>query len=225
MTVNAFGQNPWQPVAIQDTFIPDQLIASNNPGLVTGNIFIAAGHKYKRGTILGRQSLKSVAAVAASGNTGNGAIEALSLGSGAEVGAYSLTATDATTFTLKDPNGHKVGTVKAGEAFTGNQLNLTVKAGATAFAAGDVFTINVAAAPGTYVMSVRTATDGSQKPLVVLVDDADATGGAVKAGGYEMGSFNLNRVIYDESWTVEDLTAELRGIGIFLRDSIAGPGI
>lgn len=224
MTVNAFGQNPWQPGARSDSFQPDQLIASNAPLQVTDDITIAAGKSYKRGTILGRQSLKTVAAVASSGNTGNGTV-AVTLGSAAEVGAYTLTATAATTFTLADPNGNAVGTVTAGDAFSGNQLDLTVTAGATAFVAGDVFTITVTAAAGTYVLCVRTATDGSQAPAVVLVDDADATAGAVNAGGYFQGSFNVNRITYDDSWTVDDLKAGLRGVGIFLRDSVTGPAV
>jgi len=220
MTVNAFGQNPWQPGARSDAFIPDQLIASNAPLIVTDDITIAAGKSYKRGTILGRQSLKTVVALAAGGNTGNGKV-VVSLGSAAEVGAYSLTATSATEFSLVDPNGTAVGTVTAGTAFSGNQLDLTVTAGATAFVVGDVFTITVTAAAGTYVLSVRTATDGSQDPSVVLVDDADATAGAVKAGGYFQASINQNRITFDDSWTVDDLKAELRGKGIFLKDSLS----
>ncbi|ARF52779.1 head decoration protein [Pantoea stewartii] len=219
-TVNSLGQNQWQPGARSDAFIPDQLIASHSPLPVTDDITIAAGHEYKRGTILGRQSLKSVAAVAASGNTGNGTL-AVSLGTAAEVGAYTLTATSATSFTLKDPTGTAVGTVTAGTAFDSNQLDLTVTAGATAFVAGDVFTITVSAAAGTYVLSVRTATDGSQYPSAVLIDDVDSTAGAVNAGGYFQVAVNVNRITYDDSWTVDDLKAELRGKGIFLKDSLS----
>ncbi|ORJ23952.1 head decoration protein (plasmid) [Rouxiella badensis] len=219
-TVNSLGQNQWGPGARSDAFIPDQLIASNSPLPVTDDITIASGQTLKRGAILGRQSLKSVAAVAASGNTGNGTL-VVSLASAAEVGAYSLTATSATEFTLKDPNGNEVATVTAGTAYSGNQLVLTLTAGATAFVAGDVFTITVTAAAGTYVLSVRTATDGSQYPSAVLVDDADASAGAVVAGGYFQAAVNVNRITYDDSWTVDDLKAELRGKGIFLRDSLS----
>lgn len=225
MTVNAYGQNPWQPGARQDSFVPDQLIASNAPLLVTDDITIASGKSYKRGTVLGRQSQKTVAAVAASGNTGNGTISGLSVGTAAEVGAYTLTATDATTFTLADPNGNTVGTVTAGTAYSDNQLALTLTAGSTAFVAGDVFTITVTAAAGTYVLCVRTATDGSQTPAAILVDNVDATDGATAGSGYFQGSFNVNRVTYDDSWTVDDLKAGLRGVGIFLRDSVTGPAV
>lgn len=220
MSVTEYGQNAWQPGMRSDAFIPDQLIASNAPLIVTDNITIAAGQKLKRGAIIGRQSLKTVAAVAASGNTGNGTV-AVSPGSAAEVGAYTLTATSATAFTLKDPNGTEVGTVTAGTAFTSNQLVLTVTAGATAFVAGDVFTLTVSAAAGTYVLSVRTATDGSQNPAAVLVDDVDASAGAVSGSGYFQAAVNASRISYDASWTVDDLKAALRGVGIFIKDSLS----
>lgn len=221
MSVNEFGQNTWQPGARSDVFIPDQLIASNAPLIVTDNITIAAGQKLPRGAIIGRRTLKSVVAASASGNTGNGTVKA-SLGTAAEVGVYTLTATSATAFTLKDPNGNEVGSVTAGTAFNSNQLTLNVTVGATAFIAGDVFTLTVKAAEGTYVLSVRTATDGSQTPSAVLVDNVDASAGAVTGSGYFQASVNVNRITFDDSWTVDDLRAELRGNGIFLKDSISG---
>jgi len=220
MSATEYGQNTWGPSARSDVFIPDQLIASNAPLIVTDNITIAAGQNLSRGAILGRQSQKSVAGVAASGNTGNGTV-VVSLGTAAEVGAYTLTATSATEFTLKDPNGTEVGTVTAGTAFTGNQLVLTVTAGATAFVAGDVFTLTVTAATGYYVLSVRTATDGSQNPAAVLVDNVDASAAAVAGSGYFQAAVNANRITYDDSWTVDDLKAALRGVGIFLKDALS----
>jgi len=192
---------------------------------VTKTVTIGAGNSYKRGTVLGCNTLKSVKAVAASGNTGNGTIGGLSLGTAAEVGAYALKATSATSFALTDPNGNAVGTVTAGTAFTSNQLNLTLTAGATAFVAGDVFTLTVTAASKEYVLSVRTAKDGTQTPAAILVDDVDATSAAVSAGVYVMGGFNQNRITFDDSWTIDDLSDALRDKAIFLQDSITGPGV
>lgn len=220
MSATEFGQNTWQPGTRSDAFIPDQLIASNAPLVVTDTIIIGAGQPLKRGAILGRQSQKSVAGVAAAGNTGNGTV-VVSLGSAAEVGAYTLTATSATEFTLKDPTGDAVGTVTAGTAFTSNQLVLTVTAGATAFVAGDVFTLTVTAASGHYVLSVRTATDGSQNPSAVLADNVDASAGAIAGAGYFQASVNASRITFDDSWTVDDLKAALRGVGLFIKDSVS----
>lgn len=219
MSATEYGQNTWGPSASANLFIPDQLIASNAPLIVTDNITVAAGQTLSRGAILGRQSQKSVAGAAASGNTGNGTV-VVSLGTAAEVGAYTLTATSATEFTLKDPNGNAVGTVTAGTAFASNQLDVTVTAGATAFVAGDVFTLTVTAATGYYVLSVRTATDGSQNPAAVLVDNVDASAAAVDGSGYFQASVNSNHITFDDSWSVDDLKAALRGVGIFIKDSL-----
>jgi len=76
-----------------------------------------------------------------------------------------------------------------------------------------------------YGACVKTATDGTQIPTAILVDDVDATAGPVTAGVYLMGGFNQNRVTFHESWTLEGLTEELRNKSIFLQDSIAGPGV
>jgi len=223
MTVNQYGQNAWQPYARQDTFIPDQLIAGNLQ-LVTKTVVIGAGQVYKRGTVLGRASLKSAIASAATG-TGNGTIGKLSVGSAAETGVYTLKATAADKFALTDPTGDAAGIVTVGQPFTGNQLNLTITAGATAFVAGDAFTVTVSPASNEYTLSVRTAVDGTQNPTAILVDDVDTSAGALSAGVYLMGGFNQNRVTFDDSWTIEDLADALRDKSIFLQDSITGPGV
>ncbi len=71
-----------------------------------------------------------------------------------------------------------------------------------------------------YVLSKKDATDGSQIPSAILVDNVDATEHSVSGGVYLMGEFNQNRIIHDESWTPPELTAELRKFAIFLRDSV-----
>lgn len=223
MTVNQIGQNSWQPIAIQDTFIPDQLIAGNLQ-LVTKTVLIASGNTYTRGTVLGRASLKSLVASAATG-TGNGSITGLTVGSGAEVGVYQLKATAADKFAITDPTGDAVGVATVGTPFTSNQLNLTITAGATAFVAGDAFNVTVSPATDAYSQSVRTATDGTQVPCAILVDDVDTNAGAAMAGVYLMGQFNQNRITFDDSWTVQDLADALRDKSIFLQDSIKGPGV
>ncbi|MDC9607048.1 head decoration protein [Xenorhabdus griffiniae] len=71
-----------------------------------------------------------------------------------------------------------------------------------------------------YVFSKKSATDGSQIPCAILVDDVDTTDGSASGGVYLMGEFNQNRIIYDESWKLPELTTELRKLSIFLRDSV-----
>lgn len=79
------------------------------------------------------------------------------------------------------------------------------------------------AATGVYVLSVKTATDGSEKPSAVLVDNVNPAGETVRGGVYELGIFNQNRIIFDSSWTVPELKNALRPFSIFLRDSLQAP--
>ncbi|HBC1012505.1 TPA: head decoration protein [Escherichia coli] len=72
---------------------------------------------------------------------------------------------------------------------------------------------------GIYTICKRGSdvTDGSDVPVAVLMDDVDTSGGDAQGGVYLMGEFNAGRVIFDESWTVEELTTELEKEKIFLR--------
>ncbi|HFK2350711.1 head decoration protein [Klebsiella variicola] len=78
-------------------------------------------------------------------------------------------------------------------------------------------------ASGKYTKSVKTATDGSQNPVAILVDNVDASTADQNGGLYLMGEFNQNIIIYDNSWTVLALKAALRPLAIFLKDSTQAP--
>ncbi|HDT6090113.1 TPA: head decoration protein [Raoultella ornithinolytica] len=78
-------------------------------------------------------------------------------------------------------------------------------------------------ASGKYTQSVKTATDGSETPVAILVDNVDASNSDQNGGLYLMGEFNQNRIIFDNSWTVPALKAALRPLAIFLKDSIQAP--
>ncbi|OTA14213.1 hypothetical protein Xvie_03900 [Xenorhabdus vietnamensis] len=71
-----------------------------------------------------------------------------------------------------------------------------------------------------YVLSKKSATDGSQTPCAILVDDVNATENSVSGGVYLMGEFNQHRIIRDESWSLPELTDALRKFSLFLRDSV-----
>ncbi|EPD4090381.1 head decoration protein [Klebsiella quasipneumoniae] len=74
-----------------------------------------------------------------------------------------------------------------------------------------------------YTKSVKTATDGSQNPVAILVDNVDASTTDQNGGLYLMGEFNQNRIVYDNTWTVADLKSALRPLAIFLKDSLQAP--
>ena len=80
--------------------------------------------------------------------------------------------------------------------------------------------LGVVTASGHYQPSVKTATDGSEVPSAILVDDVDATAGDVLGGVYLMGEFNGHRIIIDNSWTVETVAQALRPSSIFIRDVV-----
>lgn len=83
--------------------------------------------------------------------------------------------------------------------------------------------LGVVTASGKYKLSVKTATDGSEKPAAILVDDVDASTTDQNGGLYLMGEFNQNRIIFDNSWAVPALKIALRPLAIFLKDSTQAP--
>ncbi|ALE97500.1 MULTISPECIES: head decoration protein [Serratia] len=83
--------------------------------------------------------------------------------------------------------------------------------------------LGMVTATGAYIPSKKDATDGSEKPSAILVDNVDTTTTVQTGGVYLMGEFNQNRLIFDASWTVAELKAQFRPLAIFLRDSIQSP--
>lgn len=217
LTPSSILDNPQQPGVQADVYIPDQLIVDAK-NLVSQPIVLGAG-TLQRGTVLGQQTSNPIQAAAAAGNTGNGTIGTLSVGASPDVGTYTAIATDATHFAVSDPEGNALGTATAGTAFTSAEINFTITAGGTAFVAGDSFNITVSDAVGTYIECVKTAVDGSQTPVAVLADYADASGGPVTTGAYVMGEFNGNALTFDASWTLATLTAAARTNGLFIKSA------
>jgi len=211
------GDNAQRPGVSASIYRPDQLIADSR-NLVSQPVLLAAG-TYKRGQVLGLQSVNSLEAVAAATNAGNGTIGALSTVS-ANTGAYTVTATSATDFAVVSPEGVALGVATVGTAFTSAEIGLTLTAGATAFAAGDLFTVTAFDATGIYAPSVRTATDGSQDPSAIMADDLTLSVPGT-AGAYVAGEFNLNALTYDASWSPALLTAALRKYGLYAKSSIS----
>lgn len=219
LTPSVLGDNPQQPGIQAQVYIPDQLIVDAK-NLVSQPILLGAG-TLVRGTVLGQQTANPITAAATAGNTGNGTIGTLSVGATPDIGNYTLTATSATVFAVVDPEGNALGNATVGTPFTSAEINFTLTAGGTAFVAGDSFTVTVSDAIGLYIESVKTASDGSQNPVAILADYADASGGTVSTGGYVAGEFNISAMTYDASWTAATLTSALRAYGIFAKSSVS----
>lgn len=70
-----------------------------------------------------------------------------------------------------------------------------------------------------YILSVATATDGSQVPSAVLAADTDASAADVKTPAYFEGEFAGEIMTIDASWTIATVQAALRqaGSALFVR--------
>lgn len=219
LNITSIGENPQQPGIHAETFIPDQLIAGNLK-LVSQQIQLMSGN-LKRGAVLGQQTTSSIDVTATAGNTGNGTIGTTSLGATETFGAFVLTAKTATDFGVVDPEGNALPDATVGTQYANAEINFKITAGATAFVAGDSFVLNAIEATGNYVLSVKTATDGSQVPLAILAGSTDASVNPQQAGAYVLGEFNQNAISFDPSWTLPALQAALRQYGIFLKPSVS----
>lgn len=128
------------------------------------------------GTVLGQQTIGATAAAAALGtNTGNGTFGTITVGSGVQVGGYTVEFDDATHFIVSDPGGTEVGHGTTGVAFSAGGLGFTITAGGTAFLPGDSFTVTVAAGSGKYAPLNLTATDGTATAVAILFGKKDVT--------------------------------------------------
>lgn len=185
-------------------------------------ITLSSGMNLKRGSILGMiTDADGIASAApAGGNTGNATIGTLSLKTGAIAGTYVITDTDATHFTVTDPNGDTVGTGTYGVAFA-TQIGFTITAGATPSIAGDSFSMVVnPGGGGKYLLALPGAGDGSQTPCAILAEDCDASGGDKLTVAYMAGHFAELMCVYGTGFFPWNVREALRARGINLQSVI-----
>jgi hypothetical protein len=210
-----FGDNPENPGVFGNQYYPDQLIVDPK-FLVSQPVELTAG-TLPRGSVLGEVTTSTIVAAAIAGNTGNGTVGAMTEGVTPKYGAFTLKATSPTVFSVTDPEGVALPNATVGTAYTNAELNFTITAGGTAFVAGDGFTLTALNTVGNVILSVRTASDGSQNPVCILADYADASAGPVKTGGYFAGEFNMNAINVDPSWTPQQILTALAARNIHLK--------
>ena len=157
------------------------LISEGNGNISREEITVLSGEDLVAGTVLGKVTNAGATAAAAAGNTGDGAMGAITVSTGAKAGVYKLTfiepGTNVGTFIVEDPDGINVGTGVVATAFSGGGLAFTLADGAADFISGDSLDITVAAGSGKYVAYDDTATDGSEVAAGILYADCDATSG------------------------------------------------
>jgi hypothetical protein len=210
LTAASYGDNPFQPGAFAETYIPDQLIAGTEHLVTENATLVQQSAVLPRGTLLGK-------------STSSGDMTVCQ----APQAAATFTITTQPTGALTNgvyPNVALTDKVSSGvDAIA----NITVAGGAVTavaivagtggggYAVGDTLYIPMAAITGATANGVVTVatinTDGSDVPYGILVDTADATGGNVTCGLYVKGEFNVNRMTIDTSWGAS-VTAQLAAL-------------
>ncbi|NUB12541.1 head decoration protein [Azospirillum brasilense] len=225
LSVSTIGDNASTPGVRAETYVPDQLIAGRFP-LVTDTVTLLSGQVLARGSLLGMITV-GTATTSGAGNTGNGTITmdaSTPVLAGAKVGIYTATcvaaASNGGTFRVEDPDGFVLGDVAVGATFS-DDIKFVIADGATDFVVGDKFTITVAAGSGKYKLSAAAATDGSQDPVAILADHADATGGDVAAPIYLTGEFNQRAMTFGTGHTAASVKNKLRTRSIFVKTSVS----
>lgn len=208
-----------------DNFTPDNLIAGNDVPLLVKAVTLEVGQGVvKRGTVLGKITKAIGNPTADSGNTGNGTVTNVSLGSTAKLGTYILeciaAAANGGTFKVIEPDGIRLEDAEVGTPYTG-PINFTINDGDTDFAVGDKFTIEVSEGSGKYKVVNSTNVDGSQVADCILAEEVDTSGGDVTTEAYISGHFNRQALIFGGTDTADDHEDKLRELGIHLSDNIS----
>lgn len=188
------------------------------------NVLIGASQTLLVGAIVALSLVgASAEATAASGNTGNGTIGAITIDADAAPGVYVLTiiepAANGGTFSVEGPDGVELPGGKVAVAYNG-PINFTLADGATDFVAGDSFEIAVAADPAER-QYVEWSVDGA--PAAGILFDAVTTGSGETAPGVIIdgdAEVNGNLLVYPTGATLSDKVearSQLRRLGIKVR--------
>jgi hypothetical protein len=205
-----------------DTLAIDSIIGGRVPSAARKVTLLSGEANRVRGSVLGRKATAgTIAGAAQAGNTGTGAISALTVGAAARIGRYRVVfiepGTNAGTFAVFGPDGREVGNGTVPTAFAG-EINFTI-ADSVDFVSGDTFNVDVTALTYKYLLSAIAAVDGSQYPEAILAEDADATAGDVEALVYENGEYNVTQLTFGTGHTAATTRDVLRQKGIVLIDA------
>lgn len=188
------------------------------------DITVAASQTLVPGQLISKKLVGAlaVAATAAAGNTGNGAVGSLTVDANAPLGVYVLTiiepGANAGTYSLEGPDGVELAPGKVAVAYNG-PINFTLADGSTDFVAGDTFEIEVTqdAAVEQYV-----AWDGVLDVSGLAFDHVVTGVGETEAAVAITGDaeVNSNLLTYFDGATLADKVegrAQLRRLGIKAR--------
>lgn len=210
--------------ASSETYQPDALFANDGNIRHTVISLPDGTAALPRGAVLGKKSIGNAVAVAAGSNTGNGIFTldvATPVLAGAKVGAYTVTciaaASNSGTFRVENPDGLVMGDVVVGATFA-DGIKFVIADGSADFVIGDKFTVTIGAGTGLYVLSVASATDGSQIPDAVLGENTPlADGEDIESLAYIGGEFNADNLTFGAGHTADSVRDILRAKGIYIR--------
>lgn len=174
---------------------------SDQPTYSREKVTLASGNNLLAGAVLGRIVTAGSAAAQAGTNTGNGAMGAITVGAGAQPGAYLLKITKKVTdkgdFSVTDPQGDVCGVGSVASAFAGGGLNFTLADGTTDFEVGDQFVITVTALTEKWTELAPAAVNGSQVAAGLLYRDTDASAADADAVVIaRAAAVNLNKLVW-----------------------------
>jgi hypothetical protein len=146
---------------------------------------VLSGQNLVSGAVIGKSLVGAAgAATAFAGNTGNGAMGAITVTGAAKRGIYKLIVTEpaanAGAFVVEDPTGKVIGKGNVAAAFSAGGLAFTLADGAADFVAGDGFDIAVTGGSYKWKEYDPSLTDGAQFAAGILLDAVDASAADTK---------------------------------------------
>jgi hypothetical protein len=213
------------------SYSPDLLIAGDFPVRADEITLKNGAGSLTRGTLLGKITIGALSAAGAASTPAPAAATITAsptVAAGSKTGVHRFEcviggATTTSKWNHYDPDGEFVGTATGNTEYTGGGLTLTITDAGTDPVAGEAFIVTVTAAAGSghYVKSLAAATDGSQTPVAILAEDADATSGTVTTLAYVMGEFNVNEMTFGAGHTAASVKDGLADLNIFLKTPVS----
>lgn len=161
------------------------MVSEANGARARAKIIVLSGQDLEAGSVIGAVNIGTASAAAFAGNTGNGAMGAITVSGAAKAGDYKLVivepGSNVGNFIVTDPDGKYVGQGDVAAAFSAGGLAFTLADGATDFVSGDGFTITVVVSATKWKLYDPANTDGSGIAAGILWDNTDASGGDTEA--------------------------------------------
>lgn len=212
------------------SYTPDNLLAYGLEQYKTESIVLDTG-TLTRGTLLGKITKGALTAVGEASTPAPAAATITAsptAAAGTALGVHRFEcviggAATASRWNHYGPDGAFIGTASGNTAYTGGGLTLTITDAGTDPVAGEAFKVTVTAAAGSgkYIQSLAAATDGSEVPVAVLAEDADASTADVTTVAYITGTFNSTAMTFGTGHTAASVKDALQARGIYLQTNVA----